>query len=140
MSEGRDRVEDAMVTELYSIDGLATVSEAIGMMKQHRVSSLVVDRRDADDEVGLVEVADIAKEVIGLNRAPERVSVYEVMTKPVVTLPPGMLARYAVRLLARLGLSRAVVVDDERNAIGMVTLRDLILGRRAEMIGRYGGS
>lgn len=133
MSEEReDRVEDTMVTDLHRIDGLASVGDAIRMMKQHRVSSLVVERRDADDEVGLVEVADIAKEVVGLNRAPERVSVYEVMTKPVVTLPPGMLVRYAVRLLARLGLSRAVVVDDDRCAVGMVTLRDLILGRREE--------
>ena len=133
MSEEREiRVEGVMVTDLYSIDGLATVSEAIQMMKQHHVSSLVVDRRDADDEVGLVEVADIAKEVIGRNRAPDRVSVYEVMTKPVVTLPPDMLVRYAVRLLAQLGVSRAVVVDEARNAVGMVTLRDLVLGRREE--------
>ena len=133
MSEEREiRVEGVMVTDLYSIDGLATVSEAIQMMKQHDVSSLVVDRRDADDEVGLVEVADIAKEVIGRNRAPDRVSVYEVMTKPVVTLPPDMLVRYAVRLLAQLGVSRAVVVDEARNAVGMVTLRDLVLGRREE--------
>lgn len=130
MSEERDaRVEGAMVTDLFSIDGLATVSEAMQMMKRHHVSSLVVDRRDADDEVGLVEVADIANEVIGRNRAPDRVSVYEVMTKPVVTLPPGMLVRYAVRLLAQLGVSRAVVVDEARNVVGMVTLRDLVLGR-----------
>ena len=130
MSEEREeRVEDAMVTDLFIIDGLATVSEAMQMMKRHHVSSLVVDRRDADDEVGLVEVADIAKEVIGRSRAPDRVSVYEVMTKPVVTLPPGMLVRYAVRLLGQLGASRAVVVDETRNAVGMATLRDLVLGR-----------
>ena len=130
MSEEHEaRVADAMVTELYNIDGLATVSEAMQMMKRHHVSSLVVDRRDADDEVGLLEVADIAKEVIGRNRAADRVSVYEVMTKPVVTLPPGMLVRYAVRLLVHLGVSRAVVVDEARNAVGMATLRDLVLGR-----------
>ena len=130
MSEEHEaRVADAMVTELYNIDGLATVSEAVQMMKRHHVSSLVVDRRDADDEIGLLEVADIAKEVIGRNRAADRVSVYEVMTKPVVTLPPGMLVRYAVRLLVQLGVSRAVVVDETRNAVGMATLRDLVLGR-----------
>ncbi len=133
MSEEREaRVEDVMVTDLYNINGLASVDEAIQMMKEHRVSSLVVDRRGADDEVGLVEVGDVASEVIARNRAPDRVSVYEVMTKPVVTLPPGMLVRYAVRLLARLGQSRAVVVDDARNAVGMVTLRDLVLGPRED--------
>ncbi len=121
------RVRDAMTTELRVVDGLATVAEAVGLMKRHAVSSLVVARRDADDEVGLVEVADIATEVVAKNRPPERVNVYEVMTKPVVTLPADMLVRYAVRLLGQLGLSRAVVVNDERDAVGMVTLRDLVL-------------
>jgi CBS domain-containing protein len=40
-----------------------------------------------------------------------------------------MLARYAVRLLVRYETSRALVVDQERNPLGMVTLRDLVLGK-----------
>ena len=121
------RVRDVMVTPLHTINGLATIAEAIAMMKRHDVSSLIVARRDHDDEVGLVEVIDVA-EPIANNRPPDRVNVYEVMTKPVVTVPPTMLARYAVRLLRELGLSRTVVVDEKRDAVGIVTLRDLVLG------------
>ena len=121
------RVQDVMVRELHVIDGLATIGEAIAMMKQHDVSSLVVARRDTDDEVGLVEVVDLAQPLAD-DRPPDRVHVYEVMSKPVVTLPPGMLARYAVRLLSEQGLSRSVVVDEKRDAVGIVTLRDLVLG------------
>ena len=122
------RVRDLMIEELHTIDGLATVAEAMALMKRHSVSSLVVDRRNENDELGLVVVADIARGVIADNRSPERVNVYEIMSKPLLTLPEDMLARYAVRLLVRLELSRAVVVDYDRNAIGMVTLRDLIMG------------
>lgn len=121
------RVQDVMATDLHAIDGLANVDEAMRLMREHGVSSLVVARRDKDDEVGLLEVANVAAEVVARNRPPGRVSVYEAMTKPVVTLPPGMLVRYAVRLLVELRLTRAVVVDDERDAVGMVTLRDLVL-------------
>lgn len=120
-------VEDVMTTDLHTIDGLATVAEAIQAMRRHHVSSLVVNRRDADDEVGLLEVTGIAQTVVAQNRPKDRVNVYEAMDKPVVTLPTGMLTRYAVRLLCQLGLSRAVVVDDHRDAVGMVTLRDLVL-------------
>ena len=123
----KQRVQDVMTTELHTVDGLASVDEAMQLMRQHAVSSLVVSRRDKDDEVGLLEVADVAAEVVARNRPPERVSVYEAMTKPVVTLPPGMLTRYAVRLLVKQGLTRAVVVNDDRDAVGMVTLRDLVL-------------
>ena len=122
------RVGDVMVTEIVSINGLATVSDAMALMRRHNVNSLLVDRRDDDDEIGLVLVSDIARQVTAPNRSPDRVNVYEIMSKPVWTVPPDMLARYAVRLLARFGLSRAVVVDHDRNPIGMVTLRDLTLG------------
>ena len=126
--EGLIKVGDLMVPELHNIDGLATVAEAIAFMRQHNVNSLVVNRRDGTDEVGLVQVSDIARDVIARDRSPERVNVYEIMSKPVLTLPPDMLARYAVRLLVRFELSRAIVVDQDRNPIGIVTLGDLVTG------------
>ena len=129
MSERRPiRVSDVMVTNLHTIEGLATVAEAMAALKQHQVSSLAVNRRDQDDELGIVTVRDIAREVIARNRAPERVNVYEIMAKPVLTVPSEMLARYAVRLLVRFTISRALVVDQQRNPLGMVTLRDLVIG------------
>ena len=121
-----------MSEELFTIDGLATVADAMALMKRHRVGSLVVNRRNEDDELGLIAVGDIARRVIAEDRSPERVNVYEVMSKPLLTLPEDMLAKYASRLLARFNLSRAVVVDHDRNAVGMVTLRDLIMGYAAE--------
>ena len=133
MSEKRIiRVGDVMGSKLYTIDRLATVAEAMVLLKRYEVSSLAVNRRDDDDEFGLLVVADIAREVIAKNRAPERVNVYEIMSKPVLTLPSAMLARYAVSLLVRFELSRAVVVDYERHPLGMVTLRDLVLSHVAE--------
>ena len=122
------RVEKFVVSELVAVERLAPVSEAMALMREHSVSSLVVNRHDPDDEPGLITVSDIALKVIAENHAPERVNVYEIMSKPVLTVPTDMQARYAVRLLTRFGISRAVVVDHHRNPVGMVTLRDLVLG------------
>ena len=128
MTQGRQmRVEDVMTAEVHSIDGLATVADAMALMHKYGVSSLAVNRRDETDEVGMVVVTDIARNVIAPNRSPERVNVYEVMTKPVVTLPSEMLIRYAVRLLVQFDISRAIVVDHDRNPVGIVTLRDLVI-------------
>lgn len=122
------RVADIMSKDIKTIDGLATVAEAMALMREHRISSLAINRRNADDELALLVVSDIAAEVVAAGRAPERVHVYEVMTKPVLTLPADMLARYATRLLVRLDLFRALVVDEKRNLLGLATLRDLVLG------------
>lgn len=118
-----------MVTKIVTINGLDLVSDAMALMRRHNVKSLVVNRRDEHDEIGLVLVSDIARSVIAPNRSPDRVNVYEIMSKPVWTVPPEMLVRYAVRLLVRFEVSRAVVVDHDRNPIGIVTLRDLTLGK-----------
>ena len=126
------RVEDVMSTELHSIEGLATVSNAVAIMREYGINSLVVQRRDSDDEAGLVSLTDIAGKVLAQNRSPDRVNVYEIMSKPAVTLPPRMQVRYAARLLVQLDFSRALVVDADRNPIGIVTLRDLVLGEDPE--------
>lgn len=119
-------VVDVMVRELHIIDRLATVQDAIDMMREARVMSLVVDRRDLSDEFGLVMVDDIARKVIAEGRSTVRTSVYEIMVKPVLTLPADMNVKYAVRLLVRVGMDRALVVDSERHPLGLATLRDIV--------------
>ena len=133
MSEYRTlRVEDVMSTNLHVIERLATVLEAITMMRHYAVNSLAVMRRDEDDEAGLLLLRDIAENVVAENRSPERVNVYEIMTKPAFALRPRMLVRNAVRLMVQHNVARALVVDADRNPIGIVTLRDLVLGEDPE--------
>ena len=80
-------VGDVMSADVHSIGRMATVEDAIAAMREAGVSSLVVERRDAVDEYGLIVIADIAREVIAKDRAAERVNVYEVMSKPLLTVP-----------------------------------------------------
>ena len=121
------KVSQAMTASVHTIDAMATVKDAIQAMRAHNVSSLAVERRDAHDEFGLLVISDVAREVIAKNRSAERVNVYEIMSKPVVTLPADMSIKYAVRLLVRFELSRALVVDAERKPVGIMTLRDMVL-------------
>lgn len=122
----RVTVRQVMTAAPFVVDGLATVREAIDIMHAERVSSLVVDRRHHGDEYGLIVVRDIAEQVIGQNRSPDRTNVYEVMSKPVLSLDAEMDIKYAVRLLGRFSVSRALVLE-KGDLIGIVTLRDLVL-------------
>ena len=119
-------VKDVMTPSPKVIDGLATVEEAIALMRDRRISSLVIDRRHKGDEYGLVVVADIAKKVIGQDRSPSRTSVYQIMTKPVLTVDCDMNIKYAIRLLDGFGVSRALVTEGG-NLVGLVTVRDMVL-------------
>lgn len=118
-------VGQVMVPAPKVVDGLATVAEAIALMRRDRISSLVIDKRHEGDEYGLVVVHDIAGKVIAEDRAPERTNVYEIMSKPVLTVDTGMDIKYAIRLLNRFALSRALVTDDGE-LVGIVTLKDMV--------------
>jgi signal-transduction protein with cAMP-binding, CBS, and nucleotidyltransferase domain len=120
------KVHQVMLPSPKMVDGLATVQEAIEQMRREGVGSLVIDHRHEGDEYGLITVVDIAEKVIGRNRSPARTNVYEIMSKPVLTLDAEMEIKYAVRLLCRFGLSRALVTE-AGNLAGIVTLRDMVL-------------
>lgn len=119
-------VRDAMRGDTPVIDGLASVTEAMKLLAEKARRALVIEKRDAHDEYGLIDIRHIASEVVATNRNPDRVSVYEVMDKPAVTVAIDMKARYAIRLLSRMQLDHAIVLDGGKLA-GLVSMRDLVV-------------
>jgi len=120
------RARDVMHTQIVSIDGMATAREAAAKMRSEKVFSLLVKKRHDDDAWGLVIDQDFIKGVIIPGRSPSEVNVYEIMTKPIITVPADMDIRYVVRLMYSAGLRRAPV-EENGKLIGMISLSSLIL-------------
>ena len=119
-------IRDCMRKDVTEIDGKMDVLSALKLMKKVGDTSLIVKRRDEHDEFGMLLFSDIAKEVIAKNRAPERVSVYEIMAKPCLTVRPDMEIRYCARLFENFGISHAPVVEGDK-IVGMVSYYRLVL-------------
>ena len=120
------QVRDCMRTEVTEVEGTLDVLSALKIMKKVRATSLIVKRRDERDEYGLLLFSDIAKKVIAKDRAPERVSVYEIMAKPVLTVRPDMEIRYCARLFENFGVGHAPVVEND-HIVGIVSFYLLVL-------------
>lgn len=120
------RVRDVMKTEFDVVDGLMSVAEALRTMKHTDTKSLIVDKRHKDDEFGIVMLSDIARKVLAKDKSPERINIYEIMTKPVLAVAPDMDIRYCARLFDRFVLSRAPVIEDSM-LIGIVSFTDMVL-------------
>lgn len=120
------RTRDVMESSFTEVDGLATVSQALEIMRKGHVEVLIVKKRSDDDEYGIVLLSDIAKKVLAKDRAPDRVNVYEIMSKPVIGVDPHMDIRYCARLFDRFGLSVVPVLDDEK-VVGIVSYNELVL-------------
>lgn len=120
------RVRDVMKTSFDLVDGKMTVMDALETMKHVDTKSLIVQKRNENDEYGMVLISDIAKHVLAKDRAPARVNVFEIMSKPVISVAPEMDIRYCARLFENFGLSRAPVLDNG-NVVGIVSFTDMVL-------------
>lgn len=120
-------VGDVMRKSVTEVDGGIDVMEAMRIMKRVGATCLVVKKRHDHDDYGMVLFSDIAKEVIARDRAPERVNVFEIMAKPVISVRPDMSIRNCARLFERFDISHALVIDDE-TVVGIVSYYLIVLG------------
>ncbi|OUS28367.1 hypothetical protein A9Q99_12660 [Gammaproteobacteria bacterium 45_16_T64] len=125
--------KDVMRNHFVELDGMATVKQAIQLMNQQGAKVVIIKKRHEHDAHGLVLLSDIAKKVLARDRAPERVNLYEIMSKPMLTVPPEMDVRYCARLFDRFGLSVAPVLQGQ-DIIGVVSYGELVLHGLCELI------
>ena len=119
--------KDVMTKKAVLIDGMATAKEAVEIMRREKVESLIVKKRYPQDACGIVSVLDFIKGVIIADKTSEEVNVFEIMTKPIISIPANMDVRYVASLMMKVGL-RMAPVEENGEYIGMVSLSDLILG------------
>lgn len=122
------RVRDVMKHNFDRAVGTNTVKSALLKMEHQDSHLLIIEKRNEDDEYGIVMLADIAKKVIAKDRPPDRVNLYEIMSKPVISVRADMDIRYCARLFNSFGLHVAPVVENEcGNIVGTVSYNDIVL-------------
>jgi CBS domain-containing protein len=118
--------KDVMTKKVFFVDGMATAKEAVDIMRSKKAKALIVKKRHPQDAYGIVVVQDFIKGVIIPDKSSEEVNVFEIMSKPAISVPANMDIRYVANLLIKVGLWMAPVEEDGEY-IGMISLSDLIL-------------
>lgn len=118
--------KNVMTKKVVLVDGMATAKEAVELMRKEKVESLIVKKRNPQDVCGIVNVRDFIDGIIILDKTSEEVNVFEIMTKPLISIPADMDVHYVASLLVNVGIQMAPV-EENGEYIGMVSLSDLIL-------------
>jgi signal-transduction protein with cAMP-binding, CBS, and nucleotidyltransferase domain len=127
------KARDVMREKHLELDGMATVKEALDAMKAADADVVIVKKRHENDAFGIVLLSDIAKNVLAKDRASQRVNVYEIMSKPVISLDPEMDVRYCARLFDNFGLSNAPVIENGE-VVGIVSYNELVFQGLCKLI------
>ena len=111
--------KDIDYNKLFYIDGLESVRYSIQLMKDKNVQALIIQKRNSADANGIITINDIIKGVIILNKTIDEVSVYEIMTKPVFSIPAHLNVKYVPRLMLNHSIKIAPV-EENGEYIGII--------------------
>ena len=93
-------VAGIMKKDVVTISPLATVREALMMMKARGVRSLVVEKRHSGDAYGLIAYRDVAKSVIAEDGDIDLLNVYDIAQKPALQVSQHLEIRHQARQIA----------------------------------------
>jgi len=118
-------VSQIMIPDFKKIDGVTRVAEALKIMKEENINALLIEPKDESDVFGILTLRDIARKVIAQRRKLHETHVYEIMSKPVLSIPASMPVPYAARLLTNFNVSYAMVIESDQ-VVGMVSLNGIV--------------
>lgn len=119
------KAADIMTTEVLMINSSATVAEAIALMQNQKLSSLIVEPSDEEDAYGIVTETDIVYGVTAREKDPEQVRVHQIMTKPCIVVNPDLRLANVARLFAETGIQKAPVIKDK--LLGIISVTDILM-------------
>ncbi|MBI1241226.1 MAG: CBS domain-containing protein [Nostoc sp. RI_552] len=118
------KAEEIMTTKVVTVRGSATVTEALTLMKENKLHSLVVEPRTENDPYGIISETDIVYNIAAYGKDPKQVRVYEIMTKPCIVVNPELGVEYVARLFASTGIRRAPVIKGK--LLGIISITDIL--------------
>ncbi|WP_018934958.1 CBS domain-containing protein [Thioalkalivibrio sp. ALJ24] len=118
-------VRDILTEKVITVAPLAPLREAMQLMRDNDVRSLVVDKQHPHDAYGIITYTTILKTIVAEEGDIDLANVYDVAAKPVITVPAEMDVKYVARLMVNLDVRRLVVLEGNRLE-GIVTTSDIV--------------
>ena len=119
------KASDIMTKEVLMIHSWATVAEAIALMQNKKLHSLIVEPDDEDDAYGIVTETDIFDGVTAQQKDPETVKIEEIMTKPCIVVNPDLSLINVAQLFGHTGIKKAPVIKDK--LLGIISITDILM-------------
>jgi len=118
------RVRDLMRSDVKTVDRNALLIEAAKRMHEMHVSSLVIEPADDSDAFGIITQKDILNVILMAGEDDFSSLVSEAMTRPAITVGPGLSIENCLLLMRLAGARRLPVVEGQK-LIGIISNTDV---------------
>lgn len=120
-------VENTMTPKekLIIVSPLATVREALTLMRKHSVRSVVIDKSSQDGAYGLVTFKNMLQSIVAEDGDIDLLNVYDIATTPALSISAKINVKYAARMMVSSSIKRLLVIDNNE-LLGILTMTDII--------------
>ncbi len=118
-------VKDVMVNDVVCVSPFAKLREALSLMKNHNVKSLVVEKQHPNDAYGLITYTNILKTVVAEDGDIDLLNVYDACAKPALAVGKSLAVRQVASLMTEHRVKRILVLEDN-DLLGFVTMDDIM--------------
>ena len=120
-------VENVMTPKekLIIISPMATVREALNLMKTHKVRSVIVDKTKPDSAYGLLTFKNILQSIVAEDGDIDLLNVYDIAATPTISVSSKLNVKYAARMMVQSSIKRLLVLDNNE-LHGILTMTDII--------------
>lgn len=120
-------VENVMTPKekLIVISPMAPVREALNLMKEHKVRSVIVDKTKPDSAYGLLTFKNILQSIIAEDGDIDLLNVYDIAATPAISVSAKLNVKYAARMMVQSSIKRILILDNNELQ-GILTMTDII--------------
>ena len=126
-------VADVMTDDVFTIRSSAKVTQAIALMQEKQVRSLIVEQAAQGGVYGLITGQDIIYKVMARSADPLHMMVCEIMEGNCTTVEPTMSLLAVAKLFARETIQKAPVIQ-EKQLVGIISITDIIMRSNVETV------
>jgi CBS domain-containing protein len=129
-------VRDWMMDLVVFVDPDTPVTDALATMRRRYINSVIVNKGAGSTDFGILTSTDICDKIVAQDRDPGTITVKEIMTSPLITVPTDMSMAECARIMKEKKIHHLPVVDEKNNMVGMISATDFLVV--AEAMGRSG--
>jgi CBS domain-containing protein len=129
-------VKDWMIDLVVFVDPDTLVTDALATMRRRYISSVLVSKSAGSPSFGILTSTDVSDKIVAAGRNPAEITVADIMTSPLITVPPDMPIQECAKIMSEKRFHHLPVADQHGNIIGMVSATDFLV--IAEAMGRSG--
>ena len=116
-------VRSIMVTDVHTVWSATSVLETASIMEREGHGCVIVV--DDNIAIGIVTERDIVHRVTASGIDPSKVRVQDIMSSPLITIPPGVTIKEAAQKMSAYEIRRIVVASEDGRLFGLLTAGDI---------------